>query len=130
MSKNGHGVVTRDWGDGTYTFRLDFGAWPELQEKCKCGPATLLKRVAQGEWLVEYLDNIVRLGLIGGGTEPAEALKLVRRYVRERPLTENVELCIELLLASLYGPKVDEAAGEMTVTTENVDTKTTSSTSN
>lgn len=114
--QSGHGYVTRAWGDGDYTFRLAWGGWKEIQDKCGCGPAELLDRLIHRKWRADDLYEVVRLGLIGGGMSAVDALKLARSYVQDRPLLESVPVALEIVSASLFGP-ADEAVseGEQTV---------------
>jgi hypothetical protein len=94
MSRNGS--VTLDWADGEHTFRLAIGQLRELQETVNktriklgaslIGPATLFEAVRSNNAWPHEIREIMRLGLIGGGTKPADALDLVRRYVEERPI--------------------------------------------
>ena len=109
MSRNGH--IDLDWADGSYRFRLAWGQLAELQEKCNAGPYVVLARLHSGEWRIEDIANVIRLGLIGGETKPTEALTLVRRYVEERPLLENLPFAIAILNAALIGTP-DETVGE------------------
>lgn len=97
------GSTEFEWADGRYRFRLAIGQLRELQEKCGCGPAELSARISQQRWMVDDLREIIRLGLIGGGKSPADALKLVRRYVEERPLLESVPVAMAVLLTALVG---------------------------
>lgn len=96
--------ITMAWGDGEHRFRLAIGQLRELQDKCGAGPAEILRRVADGTWRVDDLREVLRLGLIGGGKAPLEALALVQRYVDERPLLESVMPARAVLLAALVGP--------------------------
>lgn len=100
-----HGQVTEAFADGTYSFRLALGQWQELQEKTGIGPLALYVRLLDRSWRIEDLRETVRLGLIGGGITPAEAMKLVVRYVDERPLIESVPLALTIITASLFPPK-------------------------
>jgi hypothetical protein len=109
MSRDGH--IDLDWGDGTYRFRLAWGQLAELQEKCNAGPYVILSRLHSGEWRIEDLANVIRLGLIGGETSPTEALQLVRRYVEQRPLLENLPFAIAILNVALIGAP-EEKVGE------------------
>lgn len=104
-------TVTFDWGDGTHSFRLAWGQLGELQEKCDAGPYVVLQRLHSGAWRVEDISNIIRLGLIGGGMEPAPALKLVRAYVEARPPMESLVPAQVILSAALMGAP-EEAVGE------------------
>jgi hypothetical protein len=107
MSRDGK--TTLDWGDGTYTFRLGIGQLEEHDEKIAegrpvgypSGPLAVLSRLWEGTWKVEDVRQTIRLGLIGGGKTPAEALKLTRRYVDEEPLLPNVGLAVLILSEAL-----------------------------
>lgn len=103
--------VTLDWADGTYSFRLAWGQLIELQEKCDAGPFVVLNRLTTGTWRMEDISSVMRLGLIGGGTEPTKALKLVRDYVESRPPLENVTFARGILGQAVMGAP-DETPGE------------------
>jgi hypothetical protein len=108
-----HGLITKDFADGTYSFRLAYGQWLELQEALNCGPLELYVNLLQRKWRVQHLREIIRIGLIGGGTTPTDALRLVKRYVEDRPIIESVQLAIEIVAASLTLPEGAEVpAGE------------------
>jgi len=109
--------VELDWADGTYSFRLAWAQLIELQEKCDAGPYVVLNRLHSGQWRVEDISNVIRLGLIGGGMAPVEALKKVRTYVEARPPLENVLYAQAIIAAGLQGApeeKLGEANGEAT----------------
>lgn len=113
MARNAQ--VELDFGDGTYPFRLAWGQLIELQEKCDAGPYVILQRLINGQWRVEDLSNVIRLGLIGGGMTPVDALKKVRAYVEDRPPVESVLYAQAILSAGLMGAdeeKLGEAEGE------------------
>lgn len=103
--------VEMDWADGTYTFRLAWGQLAELQEKCNAGPYVVLNRIHDGSWRIEDISNVIRLGLIGGGMKPVEALNKVRAYVEDRPPLENILFARTVLSAGLMGV-ADEPLGE------------------
>lgn len=104
-------TVTFDWADGTYSFRLAWGQLAELQEKCDAGPYVVLQRLHSGEWRVEDISNIIRLGLIGGDMVPSRALNLTRAYVEARPPMESLIPAQVILSAALMGAP-EEAVGE------------------
>lgn len=108
---NRNSSVTLPWADGDYTFRLAWGQLIELQEKTDCGPGFLLDKMWQNNWKVQHISEIIRLGLIGGGQTPADALKLTRNYVENRPPLENLSLAQAILAISLQGAP-EEAKGE------------------
>lgn len=113
--------IELDWADGTYTFRLGWAQIIELQEKCSAGPYVVLQRLSNGQWLAEDISNVIRLGLIGGGMTPADALKKTRTYVEERVPIENVLYAQAILAAGLQGAP-DEALGEADGEAANVST--------
>jgi hypothetical protein len=110
MSRDGS--VTFTWADGEHRFRLGIGQLRELQEKTEAGPAFILGRLQNGSWLLDDLREPLRLGLIGGGMSPVEALRLVQRYVDDRPLLESVQPAMAVLLAALVGVE-DEKPGKL-----------------
>lgn len=91
------------WADGDYTFRLGNAELMLLQDATDCGPYFLLDKLGGKHWRVQEISHIIRLGLIGGGTEPAVALKLVRSYVEARPPLENVQFAYAILAAGVMG---------------------------
>ena len=108
---DGSGSVAFDWADGTYSFRLAIGQLRELQDKTGIGPAALFDRLSGRDWRVDDLRETIRLGLIGGGMDPLDALVLVRRYVDERPLLESVQPAFRIMVAALVGV-ADDPAGK------------------
>jgi hypothetical protein len=117
MSRNGS--IDLEWADGgPYTFRLAIGQLRELQETINkprvklgapfIGPATLYNMlVCRDAWLHEVRE-VMRLGLIGGGTSPEDARDLVQRYVEERPLAESSVHAALVLGAALFGTPEEE----------------------
>lgn len=97
------GSVEIEWADGTHKFRLPLGQLRELQDKCNAGPAEILNRLRLQTWRVDDVREIIRLGLIGGGVPPLDALTLVVRYVDQRPWMESVPTATAILLAALVG---------------------------
>ena len=95
--------ITLDWADGSYHFRLAWGELAKLQEACDCGPYVVMGRLADSTWRLEDISNVIRLGLIGGGKTPVEALKLVRSYVEDRPPMENLLTARAVMMAGLMG---------------------------
>lgn len=104
-------AIDLDWADGTYRFRLGWGELAELQEKTNAGPYVVLQRLHSGAWMIEDVSNVIRLGLIGGGMKPTDALAKVRTYVEKRPPLESVLHATGILTAGLMGAP-DEPVGE------------------
>ena len=109
---DGSGLISLDWADGHHAFRLAIAQLRELQDKTGVGPAALFDRLASRQWRVDDLRETIRLGLIGGGMDPLDALALVRRYVDDRPLMENVLIAWRILSAALIGPEDDQPGKE------------------
>ncbi|HEY1878429.1 MAG TPA: gene transfer agent family protein [Caulobacteraceae bacterium] len=131
MSRGGD--VTRLWGDQERSFRLGIGEWRKIQETCNAGPAEIASRLSMwaamqarmpkasfldllaagglGAWRVDDIREPIYRGLIGGGMAPTAAGRLMLDLHDSRPLTENIALALEIVLASLVGPE-DEPVGE------------------
>lgn len=104
------GSIAFAWGEGETRFRLAIGEWRELQTKTGVGPARLFSRLNSGDWQVDDLVEVIRLGLIGGGAKPADARRLVDYYVVGRPLLESVPVALAIVGAGLIGG--DEPVGK------------------
>ncbi|MBB4580376.1 hypothetical protein GGE45_002706 [Rhizobium aethiopicum] len=97
-------IVEADFADGTYKFGLSWALAAEWEKETNRSlMATFLQAARVHVAVMSDIREIVRLGLIGGGTEPAKALRLVRTYVEERPAVENFPLMISILDAFLNG---------------------------
>jgi hypothetical protein len=97
----------REFGDGTYTFDLSFNLASEFEQKHGKSLWQTMKLLVNGVFSIEDLSEIVRLALIGGGTEPGRAMSLVQIYVRDRPLAEHINLSRSILSFAFFGE--DEA---------------------
>lgn len=112
MSANGS--ITFDWADGEHTFRLAIGHLRELQDKTDCGPMQVFDRLSSKSWRVDDVREVIRLGLIGGGMKPLDALVLTKRYVDEQGinLVENALAAQNILLAALVGVRDDQVGAQ------------------
>ena len=106
MSRSGE--ITLEWGDGEHHFRLAWKQLVAIQEECDAGPFWVLGRLGDGSWRMSDIEAPIRHGLIGGGLEPPAASRLVRVYVQERPLAENLLTARTILAAAVYGIPDDE----------------------
>jgi hypothetical protein len=106
------GSLVIPWADGEYRFRLPIGQLRELQEKCKAGPPEVFFRLQANVWRVDDIRETIRLGLIGGGMQPTQALSLVTRYVDARPLMENYEPAMQIIGTALLGAVDDQPRGK------------------
>lgn len=114
-------AVTQTWGDGEHRFRLGIGELEELDRLTGAGPEFLLSELEAGRGRARWPHHILRLGLIGGGMAPVEALALVRTYCDERPWLESKPPSVAVLMALLLGMPEDEAdaSGEGAAAAEN-----------
>lgn len=99
-------------------FRLGVEELDELDELCKVGPGYLLGLVSQGvsgNWKSRQLREVLRLGLIGGGTSPNEALRVIERYfdTERNPLGDSLVTVQLVLMACVVGDE-DDPPGEPT----------------
>lgn len=112
--------VALDFGDDTYTFALKLGQLAELQDKTGAGP-WYIQWALQSALMAEtmgvppskdvshlYVTETIRLGLIGGGLDPMQALKLVRNYAGEGQITANILLAHSIIAVALQGVPEDE----------------------
>jgi hypothetical protein len=71
------------------------------------GPMTLLNALRANDVWPDDARDILRLGLVGGGMEPAEAHRLLKHYFDDferYPLLSNMRPAFMVLLAGLTGP--------------------------
>ena len=106
-----HGAAELDWADGTYTFRLGLAEIEELEEKRDLSLFALARRLSPAERDARLADirEVLRLGLVGGGMKPVDALTKVRKYADERPIDENRDTAYAVVLAGLTRISTAEA---------------------
>lgn len=103
-------------GDGEHRFQLTPSLIGELEVKTGVGLGALCTRLFSGTWRFDDLGEIIRLGLIGGGTAPQDAARLVSTYIAAPgvPVAASAALAIDILDALVSGApkegKSDEPA--------------------
>ena len=107
-----HGDITLGWADGEYLFRLAWAQLLALQEACDAGPQHILDRLCGRQWRLQDVEQVLFLGLVGGGMDRAEARRLMRAHVHDQPLAENLLVAQAVLAAALLGPG-DEALDDL-----------------
>lgn len=120
------GAIEKDWGDGRYRFCLKIAQLSELQEKINSwraaiganliGPRTLLKELSSFDAWPSDVNEVIRLGLIGGSTPgdgmtAAKAFLLVGRYCDNRPLVESTAVAHDILASAVVGV-IDDPVGK------------------
>ena len=103
--------IELEWADGSYPFALPLAQLEELQTLCDAGPLVIARRLEAGEWTHREIYHTIRLGLIGGGMTPVDALRKTKLYVLDRPWLENVPVATAILHVILVG-KPDEPVGK------------------
>jgi hypothetical protein len=86
-----------------YEFALRWGELIKLQEDRDAGPWVVLNRLASGEWFVQDVACVIRLGFIGGGMPWPDAIKKVKAYVESSPPAPYVVMAQQILGAALVG---------------------------
>jgi hypothetical protein len=94
---------TAFFGDGEKTFALTNEMIHELERKTGIGIGALYVRVIRQDFHFDDLVEIVRTGLIGGGTPPIDAQGLIDAYAKTRPIVELLPLAFEILDARWTG---------------------------
>lgn len=101
MSKSRHAAIEQDFGDGTFTFRFGIDEIEELERKRDLSIYEIVERLRVRKCRLSDISEVLRLGLIGGGMAPVDALAKVRKYVDERPIEENRDIAYAVGLAAL-----------------------------
>jgi hypothetical protein len=108
-----HCIYTGELGGEEHQFALYLGQWEELQEKLGFGPLEIFGKLSRLEFRASWLREIVRLGLIGGGTSPAAAKRMVERYVDTVPFADAWPLAFQIVARSCYRPSEEGKKKEL-----------------
>ena len=100
-----------NWLGGEHVFSLKIGELRALQENCDAGPEEIAKRFYDGTWRVDDLVETIRLGLIGGGMDRAEAMKTINRVVDQHGWLNVKPTAYAVISLALTGPG-DDTPGE------------------
>lgn len=118
-------VIERDLGDGVQRrFLLTADELRMIKRECGRGFYTLYSNFSL-DAEPDEVAHVLRLGLIGGGLDPLEAVLLVNYYARPpRPLKEPYLLAFEVLSACWAGVELNDTKEQESggpVTDEDVD---------
>lgn len=97
------------FGDKEHDFALGPALVLELEIVTGSGIGGLFKRMIANEFKAKEITETIRLGLIGGGTSPEIAARLVETYVPARPMIEAYALAVDILTALMFGRAKDAA---------------------
>lgn len=91
------------FGDAERDFALTDPMIAELEAKTGTGIGALYLKIVGSQFRLSDLTEIIRLGLIGAGTNPQEADRLVKTYGENRPLDEVFPLALSIIDARWSG---------------------------
>jgi hypothetical protein len=129
------GEIHLDWGgEPDRAFRLGIGQIGKLQEKVDAGPLTIAAMcqvtlaaqhfTGEGNWIalsrldlkqmaeMPHVREVHLQGLLGANVPGPVALALVKEWVEERPLSENLVSAIKICQAHAIGVEDERAMGE------------------
>lgn len=96
------------FGDGEKTFALTMPMIAELERKAGVGIGALYQRLMSAQFFIADLIETIRLGLIGAGTSPSDAQRLVDTYAVNRPVMEILPLALDILECAWSGEAVTD----------------------
>ena len=91
------------FGDAEYDFRLSPDLILELERKTGAGIGGLSRRFFAGDFSLTELTEVLRLGLIGGGIDPADAAMLVTAYSGRMPITALYGAALPVVETLMFG---------------------------
>lgn len=107
-------MIRRFFGDGERDFALPAKMILELEEKTDTGFGDLWRKISSNSFRLIEITETIRLALIGGGTQPVDADRLVRTYVDldGTSLVEAVVLASDILTDRYTGAPKEGTADE------------------
>jgi hypothetical protein len=101
------------WVGGEHRFRLRLGELRALQKNCDAGPEQVFNRIRLGNWRVDDLIEVLRLGLIGSGEmEHKEAGPFIARLLEVHPLVSFKLPALAVLAAALLPMEGQDVEGK------------------
>ena len=95
--------VRQFFGDSEQAFKLTPDLVMELERTCHAGIGGLSRRLFAGDFSYRELTETIRLGLIGGGTDPEDAAALVSTYGSRMAVTELYAVVLPVVEALMFG---------------------------
>jgi hypothetical protein len=96
-------AVYRPLGNRNRRFELRLGEMREIERLTGSGILAVWRRMATLESKIDDLRETIRLGLIGGGAEHAEAEAIVLYSVDGRPINMFFDLAVSIMKAAFEG---------------------------
>lgn len=103
MSDQASTELRQFFGDKEQAFQLTAPMIVELERTTGTGIGGLCKRLFNSDFRLLEISEVIRLGLIGGGTAPETAQALVSTYVNGTPLANSLPVAIAILEALMFG---------------------------
>lgn len=100
---------TAFFGDGEKTFALNIEQVRELERKAGVGFGIIVQRAFMAQSSLDEVIDVIRLGLVGGGTSPKDAQALVDAYGTPTPWVERYALATDIIDA-VWNGKVEAPA--------------------
>lgn len=91
------------FGDAERAFLLTPDLIIELERKTGSGIGGLSRRFFAGDFSYRELTEVIRLGLIGGGTDPEDAAALISTYAARMAVTELYGAALPIIEALMFG---------------------------
>ncbi len=101
------------WSQGEHEFALNLSELRALEDAVDAGFCAIHQRFEYAVWSTNDVIETLRLALIGGGMEAAEAMKIVQRAVTEQPILEPATVAQKVMRVCMTGSLTlpdDEAA--------------------
>jgi len=104
--------VTHFFGDQERKFQLTTPLIIEIERKIGSGIGAIAQRLFAQQHSHNELVEIIRLGLVGGGADPATATALTDAYLTNAPIMPNYMIAHAVISAAFFGsePEPDVAA--------------------
>lgn len=102
--------VKQFFGDAEYEFHLSPELVMELERKTGSGIGAIYRRFLTSEFGFSDLTEIIRLGLIGADTKPADAAALVTTYAARMGVADLYLVALPIMDALMTGTAVQPVA--------------------
>ncbi len=96
-------TISRPFAGAEYTFDLTFSLALEFERNLRKSLYAAMRAMLAGDWRLRDVEEIIRLGLIGGGTDDIEAVRLIEDHVKPAPIARHAKLCTDILEAAFFG---------------------------
>lgn len=113
--------VRQFFADREYDFRLDPATILELERVVGAGIGGLSRRFFAGDFRFAELTETIRLGLIGGGTDPQEAAALVGAYSGRMSVIALYSLALPIIEATMFGATAQPSGSPVQIIAEGGD---------